>query len=146
MRPYLDIGFLISALVNCPGTAEAWKALRRFAAPDGLTRFHRLQLENAVLRQLTEGGKAAEQVAYAWRDWQNYVAEGVFAFETGKWDAAVRLALLWNRKLDRQTPHVYLLLHPGLAVAGRSTHFLGVDPRSRELARAAGLEVWPEAV
>jgi hypothetical protein len=59
------------------------------------------------------------------------------------WESAFRLAITWNGH-GITPPPLLLLLHPALAFSEGATHFMSFDPRSREIARAAGLRIQPK--
>ena len=94
MTPYCDFGFLSVLLVRAPGTAEAWKAIRRFEAPFLLNYLHVLQIQNLFARGQLEGNPRQKQLAAdGERMWRTYLAESVFAVRNPDWDTSYRLAL-----------------------------------------------------
>jgi hypothetical protein len=145
MQPYLDVGFLLTVLVRTDGAPAANRILRRLGAPFVVNFLHQLQVENLLVS--CQKSAAPERQALGnegFRTWRNYLSEGVFQLTPADWDSAFRLALTWNSQAVAE-PHLpLLLLHPALAAVGGASHFLSFDPRSRAVARAAGLKVLPE--
>ena len=147
MTPYLDSGFLLTLLVKTRGSRVANQLLRRIPGPVPLNFLHQLQAEN-LLVALQRSAEPARQYAGAegQRFWKNYLAEGVFQLAPDDWDTAFRLASTWNSQCPDAPPPPLLLLHPALALAAGATHFLGFDPRSRDVARAHGFNLLPERI
>jgi hypothetical protein len=145
MTPYLDAGFLLTLLVPADGSALAHRVLRRGSAPFALNFLHQLQAEN-LLVGLEKSDDPARQTAglQGKQLWQHYLAEGVFQLTPTDWDSAFRVAITWNNQHPRTPPLPLLLLHPALAAVARATEFLSFDPRSRAVAKAAGLRLHPE--
>ena len=145
MTPYLDAGFLLTLLVPTAGSSSANRLLRRASAPFTMNFLHQLQVENILLSfeksedpsRQTAGRKAAQL-------WKHYLLEGVFQFVSTDWDTAFHLAVAWNRQHPSAPPPPLLILHPALAAVAGATDFLSFDPRSRAVARFAGLRVLPE--
>ena len=60
------------------------------------------------------------------------------------WDSAFRVAITWNNQQVATPPPFLLLLHPALAFVAGATQFLSFDPRARDVARMAGMQVLPD--
>ena len=145
MTPYCDFGFLSVLLVRAPGTAEAWKVIRRFEAPFPINYLHVLQIQNLFVRGQLEGSPRQKLLAAdGERVWRTYLDESVFAVRNPDWDAGYRLALNLTTNALAPVPPPTVLLHPALAAAAGATHLLSFDPRSRRAALALGLRVLPE--
>jgi hypothetical protein len=144
MRAYLDAGLLFTTLLETDGSAAANHILQAAEAPFELTLLHQLQAEHLITRLLTSkeaprqsaGGKAS-------RLWQRYTAEGVFQIIEPDWQDAIRLSIAWTRRETEEPPSPLLVLHPCLALVNGATHFASFDPRSRLLAKRAGLKLLP---
>ena len=144
MSPYLDAGFLITLLIKTPGTRSAREIIRRFPAPFALNLLHQLQAENFLVRAQTEGdGEEKTAATHGQRLWRQHLAEGVFRIAPVDWEAALNLAITWNHAVTTPAPPL-LLLHPAIASISGATHFLSFDPRSREAAKTAGLQLLPD--
>jgi hypothetical protein len=144
MRVYFDAGLLFTTLIETDGSAEAHKILQGAEAPFELNLLHQLQAENLIARLLSAAEPGRQNAgAKAGRLWQRYTAEGVFQITEPDWQDAFRLAIAWTRRYTTEPPAPLLVLHPALALLGAATHFGSFDPRSRKLAKAAGLKVLP---
>src|SRR5688500_10162314 len=147
MRPYLDGGFLLVLLTRTPGTSIASAILREISPPISINFLHQLQAENLLIRFQRDADVDLQKNGNeGLRLWNHYLHEGVFAIVAVDWEGAFRNAITWTRLHHSAPPSPWLLLHPALAVAVGATHFCSFDPRSREVARAHGLELLPEAV
>jgi hypothetical protein len=144
MIPYLDAGFLLTLLINTEGSATAKAVLGDCRPPFAISLLHQLQAENLFL-QLEKSGQAGRQRAAetGLRLWAWYFAEGFFELAEVDWAASLRLAITWNTTSRMAPPPPLLLLHPALAAVSEATHFLSFDPRSRAVARRAGLKLLP---
>ena len=144
MRAYLDAGFLLALLINSEkGGPIASQLLRDLEGPFHLNFLHQLQAENFLVS--LQKAKALNRQAAGTeglRLWRNYVAEGIFQVGPVDWHSAFRLAISWNSH-SNQPPPFLLLLHPALAFAEGATHILSFDPRTRDVARAAGIQPLP---
>jgi len=146
MIPYLDADFLLTLLVNTHETHRANTLLRRIAGPLQLNALHQLQAENLIMRRVRSTTITEQQEGErAFRLWHHYYSEAVFAFSRADWQAAYELALNWNRN-PPLPPAPLLLYHPALAAVAGASHFLSFNPRSRAVAKRAGLKVLPVAL
>ena len=143
MSPYLDGGFLLTLLVKTGGTATANRLLRGHA-PIALNFLHQLQAENLLigLQHADTGRQVAGREGM--RLWRHYLAEGVFQLTPADWDSAFRQAIRWNSQSVDAPPLPLLILHAALAVSAGATEFFSFDPRSRAVAKAAGMKIQPE--
>lgn len=141
MKPFLDAGVLAVLLLKVPGRQKAWGLLQPYEPPYHLTHLHVLLLEHMFLH--TEG-KERQAALSARVDWNRYWDEGVFQLEIPDWLTVANLAIDVSRRarLHSAKPLQYLLV--ASAAASQSTHFLAFDPRSRYLAKLAGLNILPE--
>jgi hypothetical protein len=145
MTPYLDGGFLLTLVVKTTGSATA-NRLVRGGAPFPLNFLHQLQAEN-LLVSLQDSQRASRQTAgrEGMRLWRYHLAEGVFQLTPTDWDTAFRLAIRWNMQVAAAPPP-WLLLHPALAATVGATDFFSFDPRSRAIAKTAGLKLVPDRI
>lgn len=144
MTPYCDFGFLSVLLVRSPGSAEAWRIMRRFEAPFPVNYLHVLQIQNLLVRARLEGNPRQKQLAAdGERLWKTYLDETVFAVRNADWEAGCRLALNLTANALAPVPPPTILLHAALANAVGATHLLSFDPRSRQAALTLGLRVLP---
>lgn len=144
MTLYLDAGLLITPLVETDGSAAANQILQEARAPVELNLLHQLQAENLITRLLTSSVGAGQNAGgKASRLWHRYTAEGVFQIIEPDWQGAMRLAIGWTRRSAEEPPAPLLVLHPCMAVVAGATHFASFDPRSRAVAKRAGLKLLP---
>lgn len=144
MTPYIDAGFLLTLLVRVEGSVISNAILRELEPPIGINSLHLLQVENFLFQNkfsIDEAHRLFEPQAQ--RTWTQYLSEGVFIEVSLNWENAFALARTWNRRRSHHPALPLLLLHPALAVLAESTHFLSFDPRSRQIARLAGLKLLP---
>jgi hypothetical protein len=147
MKPFLDSGFLLTLLFETSGSPLAWRIIRPLAGPLHLVAIQCLNVENRLLRQIESAEATARERAVAARALQrfrSYLSEEVFQLMPLDYDVAIHLAAEWQRHLAGGAPPMLLLLWPALAAASGATHFLSFDPRTRQLARDAGLRLVPE--
>ena len=144
MTHYLDLGFLLCLVTKAPGSVVAWNLVRTLPQPLLITAFQAVQVENGLRKRLFQREAQAQAVAAkAWGLWEFYKREMVFALAPVPWDAAFALARTWNERATEEPPASSFILHPAIAVAVGSTHFLSFQPESRAFAAAAGLRLLP---
>jgi len=146
MSPYFDAGFLLTLLVHRPASRTTLETMGTFNPPFSLNFLHQLQAENFLARGQIEGNDAERRAALQGTQlWRQYLAEGVFQIGPVDWDTSWRLAINWNAHFAHEAPPPpFLLIHPAMAAVTGTTHFLGFDPRSRNVAKAAGLKLVPD--
>ena len=145
MIPYPDAGFLLTLLIETGGTSTAREVLPIAEPPFKLNALHQLQVENFLL-QLEKASQAPRRRAGATgaRLWRWYFAEELFELSEVNWAAAFELAITWSTRSRSAPPPPLLILHPAIAAAAGSTHFLSFDPRSRVVASHLELKLLPE--
>lgn len=149
MKPFLDSGFLLTLLFETSGSPLAWRLTRPLAGPLHLAALQYLNVENRLLRQIESAEANAREkavAALALQRFRSYLSEEVFQLMPLDYDVAIHLAGQWQRHLAGGAPPLLLLLWPALAAASGATHFLSFDPRTRRLARDAGLALLPESL
>ena len=145
MPAYLDAGFLLTVIIPTRGSPIANDLLRELGAPFLLNFLHQIQLEN-LLATLQKSQEVQRQRMgnEAQRLWRHYFSEGVFQLFPTDWDSGFRIALTWNSHHPSTPPPFLLLIHAALASVAGASEFLSFDPRSREMARSAGMRILPE--
>jgi len=142
MKPFLDAGFLATLLLKTPGREAAWELIQEFAPPHYMTHLHVLLIEH--LFSMGRARRKRQAAAQAQRSWRRHLDEGVFQIEVPDWLPVANVAIdLGRRSLQHQAKPLHYLLAASAAVM-QSSHFLSFDPRSRYLAKLAGLELRPE--
>src|SRR5260221_4827592 len=144
MKPFLDAGFLLALILEMRGSRVAWQITREMDAPLYLCHFQRFQTENRLLREVeNSAAKATERASAsaALQKLRHYLDEQFFQAIPLEYDVALDLAGQWQGQLIGRTPPGMLLFWPALAVTAGATHFLSFDPRPRQLAEKAGLQL-----
>lgn len=146
MKSFLDTGFLLTLLFKADGSEAAWRISRRLEGPLAIASLQVLNTENRILRQIEAPESNPNQRAMAANALQNfrwYLEQQVFVQLSLDYDIAIQLATQWQKQAKQVLPAL-LLLWPALAATIGATHFLSFDPRTRHLAKAAGLKVLPD--
>ena len=145
MRPFLDSGFFLTLLFETNGSAVAWNTVNRLEGPLVVGSLQIFNSENGLRRQMAaENSTDAERAiaANALQRLQVYLDEQVIQVVPIDYEIAIQLASQWQQRTSKTLPAL-LFLWPAIAVAGGATEFLSFDPRTRALARAAGLRLLP---
>ena len=146
MKPFLDSGFLLTLLIKTSGSRIAWNIARGLDGPLLLANLQIFNTENRLQREIESETSTPAQRAIAANGLQNfrwYIEQQVFSTVRLDYDIAIDLAYQWQRRLKVTVPAL-LLLWPSLAVTTGATHFLSFDPRTRQLAHTAGLQILPD--
>jgi hypothetical protein len=146
MKPFLDSGFLLTLLLTTNGSPKAWEIARKLDGPLSVASFQIFSIENRLQRQIEADDSTSADRAGAANALQNlrwYLDQQVFRPIRLDYDIAIDLAYRWQKQSNSVLPAL-LLLWPALAATVGASHFLSFDPRTRQLAIAAGLKVLPE--
>lgn len=146
MKAFVDSGFLLTLLLKTSGSQKAWEVARPLEGPLLVTSLQIYATENRLQREIESDDSTEAQRAVAANALQNfrwYLDQQVFRSVRLDYDIAIDLASQWQRR-GRETLPALLPLWPALGVTMGATHFLGFDPRTRSLARAAGLKLLPQ--
>jgi hypothetical protein len=148
MKPFVDTGFLLTLLLQTGGSDTAWEIARSLGSPLSIASFQVFNLENRFQRQIeaAESPEADRAVAAdALQNFRWYLDQQVLQPTRLDYDIAIDLATAWQKHNQTgATIPALLLLWPALAATIGATDFLSFDPRTRQLAAAAGLKLWPE--
>jgi hypothetical protein len=145
MKPFLDSGFLLTLLLKTTGSPKAWDMAKRLQGPLLLATLQIFNIENRLQREVESDESSDVQRAMAANGLQNfrwYLEQQVFQPIRLDYDIAIDLARQWQKRTQETLPAL-LLLWPALAVTVGATEFLSFDPRTRQLAAAAGLKLMP---
>jgi hypothetical protein len=148
MKPFLDSGFLLTLLLPTSGSAKAWETVQNMEGPLHLATLQIFNAENRLQREMESADSTPEiqgAAAAALQKFRWYLEQQVFQPVRLDYDIAVDLAFQWQRRSTVTLPAL-LLLWPALAVTMGATHFLGFDPRTRQLAGTAGLTILPRQI
>jgi hypothetical protein len=146
MKNFLDTGFLLTLLFKTSGSEAAWEIARGLGTPLEVSTLQLFSTENRILRQVEAPESTPSQRAMAANALQNlrwYVEQHVLVPVAIDYEIAIHLAQQWQRHASQVLPAL-LLLWPALAATAGATAFLSFDPRTRQMARHAGLKILPE--
>ena len=145
MKNFPDTGFLLTLLFRTSGSEAAWRIARQLEGPLLTTSLQAFTIENRILREIESPQSTANQRAIAANALQNfrwYLEQQVFAPVSLDYDIALQLASQWQKQAKQVLPGLMLLWAAIAATIGATT-FLSFDPRSRQVAKAAGLRLLP---
>lgn len=148
MKPFLDSGFLLTLLFRTSGSPVAWEIAQRLEGPLLLGALQMFNTENRLQRQIEADDSTPAQRAVAASSLQRlrwYSEQQVFQIAPLDYEIAIHLANQWQKHSTRTLPAL-LLLWPAMAVTTGATHFLSFDPRTRQLAQIAGLQLLPKTL
>jgi len=146
-KPFLDSGFLLTLLFKTSGSQKAWEISRQLEGPLLLSSFQIFNTENRLQRQITASDSTPQLravAAAALQDFRWYLEQQVFTPIRLDYDIAIDLATQWQKHSTGDTLPALLVLWPAMAVTTGATTFLSFDPRTRQLAKSAGLKLLPE--
>jgi hypothetical protein len=143
---FLDSGFLLTILTHRSGAAKAWALLNECEMPAAISSLQLFLIRHGLQKTLLEPNESEEvqEVAVNAIKLLNWLVqqEVVRPLEVEYADVFA-LAEAWGDKLRTPLPSLLLISAACAAVSGAEA-FLSFDPRTRALARAAGLKVLPE--
>ena len=146
MKSFLDTGFLLTLLFKTGGSQSAWEIARRIETPLFIASLQIFTTENRILRQIEAPESTPNQRSMAANALQNlrwYLEQQVFLPISIDYEIAIDLASQWQKQAQQVLPAL-LLLWPAMAATIGATTFLSFDPRTRQLAKSAGLKLLPE--
>jgi hypothetical protein len=146
MKNFLDTGFLLTLLFKTDGSHTAWRIARELEGLLSVAAFQIFNTENRILRQIEAPESTPKQRAMAANALQNfrwYIEQQVFVSIPLDYDIAIELASQWQKHTSQVLPAL-LFLWPAIAATAGSASFLSFDPRTRQLAKAAGMKLLPE--
>jgi hypothetical protein len=150
MKPFADTGFILTLLLKTGGSDKAWEIAQRLDTPLWIASFQIFTIENRFQRQIDAEDSPAQDRAIAADALQNfrwYLDQQILQLIRLDYDIAIDLASAWQKHEPSAAGlPALLLLWPALAATIGATDFLSFDPRTRQLARAAGLKLWPEKI
>ncbi len=133
-------------LLKRGGSAKAWQIVHGAESPLLAGSLQIFVLENRLQCEVESNESSAAARAVAANALQKIrwlVEQQVLEPVRIDYNIAVDLASQWQRRAKPTRPPM-LILWPALAVIAGADEFLSFDPRTRELAVAAGLRVKPE--
>ena len=146
MTRFLDSGFLLTILTHRNGATKAWALLKGCEMPISISSMQLFLIRHGLQKSLMEPDESEEvhEVAVSATKMLNWLLqqEVIKPLEL-EYSEVFALAESWAAKLRTPLPSLLLVWAASAAVSGANV-FLSFDPRTRALARGAGLKVLPE--
>jgi predicted nucleic acid-binding protein len=147
MRACCDTSFLFSFYGRDTFTPAALAAARDLAKAPSLSPFNEYEFLNAVRLASFRGAIGGEQAAAMLEDFAADLAAGRLAPEVASLTAILEEAKRLSAKHTQAQGHrAFDILHVAAAVTMKADAFLSFDFNQRQLAKAAGLKVFPQAM
>jgi len=146
VKAWLDTGFLLTILTHRSGAEEAWALLRKIESSVGISSLQLFVVKHGLTKAMIDLNAPEELLEVCVRatkllNW--LLQQDVLKPVELEYEEMIALADSWVGKL--RTPLASLLiLWPAAAVVSGAKIFLSFDPRTRALAKAAGLKLLPE--
>ena len=141
---YADSSLLLKLYLREPETPAALTALNRAAGPVLFTALHRLEITNAIRRNLAARHIRRSQALKALQTLRRDLRSGFYSQPAIDWPPVFQRAeRLSRRHAGTLAVRSLDLLHVALALELQSTEFLTFDERQRRAAQAEGLKVMP---
>ena len=146
MKGFLDTGFLLTILTHRAGAEKAWALLKDCEMPAAISSLQLIFIRHGLNNNLLDPkqSKGVHEVtvrAIKLLDW--LFQQEIITAANIDYGEVISLAAAWVGKLRTPMPTL-LLVWPAAAVVSGATAFLSFDPRTRALAKAAGLKPLPE--
>ena len=144
MATYADSSFLLKLYIREPETQQALAAITATTRPLIFIALHRLELSNAIRRNVASKKVRKGQAVRAFQSLRHDLRSGLYDVPAVPWERLYRRALRLSRK---HAPTLQVrsldLLHVAAALELGATDFLTFDDRQRKTAEAEGLNVGP---
>ena len=146
MKIFLDAGFLVTILTHRTGAETAWALLKDCETPTIISSLQLFLIRHGLNKSLLDPKESAEIQDLSvraikllnWLTQQEIIQSAEIDYQE-----VVSVAETWADKLRTPVPSLIILWAAYAAVSGAST-LLSFDPRTRALAKAAGLKLLPE--
>jgi predicted nucleic acid-binding protein len=144
MAAYADTSFLVALYSPEVDAVKALTWIQRATEPLPFTPFHRHEIRTALRLRVFRGELTADQRKEAFREIESDLTDNILIHTAIPWTDAFREAET-IAELHAETIGVRSLdlLHVGIALALRASHFLTFDSRQAQLATVTGLKVKP---
>jgi hypothetical protein len=146
VKAWLDTGFLLTILTHRSGAEEAWALLRKIESSVGISSLQLFVVKHGLTKAMIDlnAPEELQEVCVRATKLLNWLLQqDVLKPVELEYEEMIALADSWVGKL--RTPLASLLiLWPAAAVVSGAKIFLSFDPRTRALAKAAGLKLLPE--
>ena len=143
---FVDTGFLLAILTHRSGAEKGWALLKDCGAPAGISSLQLFFVRHGLAKCLVDPDETEEirEVSVRAIKLLNWLIqqEVIKAVEID-YTEVITVAETWASKL-RTPVSSLLLLWPVCAALSGAKAFLSFDPRTRILAKGAGLKLLPE--
>ena len=144
---YADSSFLMSLAVEDANTEEAKRFMSRQPEPLPFNPLHRLEVRNGLRLRVHRGDIDAFRRTAALRQIEEDLEDGLLVHQAMPWTDALRRAEQLSADHAEQIgSRAADTLHVAAALLAEAQRFLSFDKRQRDLAKAAGLKVFPHAM
>ena len=146
MKGFLDTGFLLTILTHRSGAEKAWELVKDCEVPVGISSLQLFFVRHGLGRNLIDPNEADEvhEISVRGIKLLNWLTQQeVIRPVEIDYQEVVAVAESWAGKLRTPVPSLLLVWAASAAVSGANA-FLSFDPRTRALAKGAGLKVVPE--
>lgn len=146
MTGFLDTGFLLTILTHRRGAAKAWALLKDCEMPAAISSLQLFLIRHGLQKTLMDPNEADEvhEVSVGAIKMLNWLTQQeVIRPVELDYAEVIAVAESWSGKLRTPLPSLLLMWAACAGVSG-SDAFLSFDPRTRALAKGAGLKVLPE--
>ena len=146
MKGFLDTGFLLTILTHRSGAETAWALLKDCEMPARISSLQLFFVRHGLTKNLVDPNatKPVQEISVGAIKLLNWLLhQDVISPQDINYSEAVAVAESWAGKLRTPLPSLLLIWAACAAISGANA-FLSFDPRTRALAKGAGLKVMPE--
>lgn len=144
MPVYADTSYLVSLYTVDANTADAVAHDQRAASPPMLTSFGQFELKNAVRLKAFRREITSEQAEASLAALEEDARTGAIALTECDWPLVLAEAEKLSSQFTRLSGYRGMdVLHVAAALVLGARDFLTFDRKQAELARQAGLTIWP---
>lgn len=146
MQPFLDTGFLLTILTHRSGAETAWTLLKECDRPVVVSSIQLFFIRHGLAKTLLDPRESSEihDLSVGAIKLLNWLMQQEIIHSPGiDYQEVVTVAQAWADQLRTPIPSLLILWSACAAVSGADV-FLSFDPRTRSLAKAAGLKILPE--
>lgn len=146
MTGFLDTGFLLTILTHRRGATKAWALLKKCEMQASISSLQLFLIGHGLKKTLLDPAAADEvnEVSVSAIKLLNWLLQQeVIKPVELEYAEVIAVAESWGNRLRTPVPSLVLMWAASAAVCGAEA-FLSFDPRSRVLAKGAGLKVLPE--
>jgi hypothetical protein len=146
VKGFLDTGYLLTILTHRSGAEKAWALLKDCEMPAGISALQLFFVRHGLAKNLVDpkATEALQELSVSAIKLLNWLLrEGVVRPAEIDYPEAIAVGERWAGKLRTPMASLLLIWAACAAVSGADS-FLSFDPRTRALAKGAGLKLLPE--